>query len=75
MSLSAARVIHGAVLDTFTADKTSGERAATWAALWQAGEVLIFVFRPAATALDDFTRRHLWGLMRTNGGPRRAWIA
>ena len=53
-------MIHGAVLETLTADETSGGGAATWAALWQVGEILVFTFRRTTTALDDFTRRHLW---------------
>jgi hypothetical protein len=60
ISLSATRVIHGAVLDTLTADETSGGRAAAWVAgLYLVGKVRVFAFRPAATALDDFKHHDL----------------
>ena len=52
--------IHGAVLDALTADETLGGRAVAWvAALYLVGEIRVFAFRPAATALDDFKHHHL----------------
>jgi hypothetical protein len=58
-SLSATRVIHGAVLHTLTADETPRDRAAAGAVMLRVGKILVFAFRSAATALDDFTPRHL----------------